>query len=242
MHGEIPHWLETLASVALILAVVCFIVIIVDLLAGHRQHMWIMNVVWPITALWAGPLALFSYFKIGRLSTHQAMQAARNRGEDTPARKKPFGVAVALGATHCGAGCSLGDLIAEWIVVVAPLSLLGHKVFGTWALDFGLAFLLGIAFQYFTIKPMKHLSPGKGLIAAVKADSLSLTAWQLGMYGWMALGGLHLVWRNPQNRSSFLVHDADRNACRLHHVLPGQLVVAQEGNQGAHVTPQRESQ
>jgi len=42
-------------------------------------------------------------------------------------------------------------------------------------------------FQYFTIAPMRGLSFGKGIIAAIKADTLSLTAWQLGMYGFMAL-------------------------------------------------------
>ena len=34
---------------------------------------------------------------------------------------------------------------------------------------------------------MRDLSPLEGLTAALKADSLSLTAWQVGMYGWMAL-------------------------------------------------------
>jgi Domain of unknown function (DUF4396) len=45
----------------------------------------------------------------------------------------------------------------------------------------------GIVFQYFTIKPMKDLSTGQGIWAAIKADTLSLTAWQVGMYGWMAI-------------------------------------------------------
>jgi hypothetical protein len=54
-------------------------------------------------------------------------------------------------------------------------------------IDFIFAFGFGIAFQYFTIVPMRGLSPGEGLIAAVKADPLSLTSWQLGMYGFMAI-------------------------------------------------------
>ncbi len=65
--------------------------------------------------------------------------------------------------------------------------LFGEKTFGTWALDFLLALLVGIAFQYFTIKPMRDLPPGKALMQAAKADVLSLTAWQVGMYGWMAI-------------------------------------------------------
>jgi hypothetical protein len=34
---------------------------------------------------------------------------------------------------------------------------------------------------------MRGLSVGQGLLAAIKADTLSLTAWQVGMYGFMAL-------------------------------------------------------
>jgi len=50
-----------------------------------------------------------------------------------------------------------------------------------------LAWLLGIAFQYFTIKPMRNLSPVQGLIAAVKADTLSILTFEIGLFGWMAL-------------------------------------------------------
>lgn len=34
---------------------------------------------------------------------------------------------------------------------------------------------------------MRDLSPGEGIVQAVKADALSLTAWQVGMYGFMAV-------------------------------------------------------
>jgi hypothetical protein len=60
-------------------------------------------------------------------------------------------------------------------------------MFAGWVVDFVFAFAIGIAFQYFSIQPMKHLSPKDGLVAALKADTLSLTAWQVGMYGWMAI-------------------------------------------------------
>ncbi len=187
MVAGIPEWLHTLSAVALAIAGLSAIVIMIDILAGRRQRMWIMNVVWPITALWAGPLALWGYFKIGRLSVQSSIEAAKERSEKPASKNKPFAVDVALAATHCGAGCSLGDLVAEWVVVFMPLVLFGQKVFGTWALDFVFAFLFGIAFQYFTIKPMKNLSVREALIAALKADTLSLVAWQIGMYGWMAI-------------------------------------------------------
>ncbi|HJU25288.1 MAG TPA: DUF4396 domain-containing protein [Rhodanobacteraceae bacterium] len=88
---------------------------------------------------------------------------------------------------HCGSGCTLGDIVAESALLLAQLSLFGHKIFAAWVLDFLLAFLFGIAFQYFTRKPMRDIAPAKALIEALKADTLSLSAWQLGMYGWMAI-------------------------------------------------------
>jgi hypothetical protein len=81
----------------------------------------------------------------------------------------------------------LGDIAAESLLIMIPLTLLGRNIFASWTVDLMAAFLFGIAFQYFTITPMRHLSPAQGLVAALKADALSLTAWQIGMYGWMAV-------------------------------------------------------
>ncbi len=179
--------LDLVAISALVLGGLCAVVIAIDLCAGHPQQMWIMNLVWPITALYAGPLALWGYFTAGRLSTRRAVQAAKERNEDPPGKKKPFWQMVGLGATHCGAGCTLADLSAEWLLFVFPLTLFGHKIFGSWLVDYFVALAFGIVFQYFTIAPMRGLSLGKGLLAAAKADFFSLTAWQVGMYGWMAI-------------------------------------------------------
>lgn len=184
---NIPDWLHTLAIIALILAAISSLIIVVDILRGHRQHMWIMNIVWPLTALYAGPLALWAFFPVGRLSTRQAMESAKAKGEKPEARKKPFWESTALGTTHCGSGCTLGDIVVEWFIVLVPLTLFGKTVFAAWVIDFILAFLFGIVFQYFTIKPMKGLTAKEGFREAVKADTLSLTAWQVGMYGWMAI-------------------------------------------------------
>lgn len=172
-----PNRLGILAAGSLVLAGVSALIIAIDLLRGHRQRMWIMNIVWPITALYSGPLGLWAYFAIGRNSVRHET-----------GREKPLWQSVGLAATHCGSGCTLGDLLAEGAVLsYLPLSLFGHRIFGAWLVDYVLAFVFGVAFQYFTIAPMKRLSPKQGLLAALKADSLSLTAWQVGMYGWMAI-------------------------------------------------------
>ncbi|MBE7217337.1 MAG: DUF4396 domain-containing protein [Caulobacteraceae bacterium] len=205
MTPHFPPSLVLAASASLALALACAAFIAVDEVR-RPQRMWIMNLVWPLTALFGSVIWLAFYLAWGRgLTRDQArrMQAeadATGRSMDDLMPQPPFPVAVATGASHCGAGCALGDLVAEWLAFLAPAvalafgwrTLFADKMFAVWGLDFLLAFGLGIAFQYYTIAPMRGLSPGKGLIAALKADFFSITAWQVGMYGFMAFA--QLVW------------------------------------------------
>jgi hypothetical protein len=179
-------WLTTLSWISLSVGFACAILIFLDV-RRHPQQMTVMSVVWPITGLYSGPIGLAAYFSIGRLSTREAVEQAKRRGQPPPGRRKPFWQTAGVGATHCGAGCSLGDLVAEWALVLAPFTLFGSPVAASWTLDFVVAFSFGIAFQYFAIVPMRKLPVGAGILAAIKADALSLTAWQVGMYGFMAL-------------------------------------------------------
>jgi hypothetical protein len=67
--GTYPEWLYYLASASLVIAALCALVIVYDIVrGGHKQHMWIMNVVWPVTALYGSVFALYAYFKVGRFS------------------------------------------------------------------------------------------------------------------------------------------------------------------------------
>ena len=198
-----PLWLEVVAGVPVILGILCAIVIMLDIAAGHKQHMWIMNLVWPLTGLYAGPLALWAYYRRGRLSSHAVVKQAKENDEDPPGKTKPFWQSVGLGATHCGSGCTLGDIIAEWFIFLVPLTLFGKTIFAAWVVDYILAFIFGIAFQYYTIKPMRNVSFVEGIKAAVKADILSLTSWQIGMYGWMAIATF-LVFGHELSKTDFV--------------------------------------
>ncbi len=198
-----PAWLGVLSEISLVIAFICSAIIIIDVLAGHRQKMWIMNLVWPATALYSGPLGLWAYYRVGRLSAAANVREAKKEGRGNPGKTKPMWQIVGVAATHCGAGCTLGDIIAEWFVFGFPIVLFGKRIFGSWLLDFVVAYILGIAFQYFTIAPMRGLGLGTGLKAAVKADSLSLTAWQIGMYGWMAIVYFGLYGEIPKTNPVF---------------------------------------
>lgn len=191
----IPDWLQILSFISLISGAISALVIAWDE-AKDPQHMWIMNVVWPVVALFGSVIALWAYFSYGKLAAHNKMHPAMEKGETPPNKKyTPFPMMVAKGTSHCGSGCTLGDIIAEWLLFFVPViatwfgwkTLFADKIFAAWMVDYFFALVIGVAFQYFTIKPMRDLSVKEGIIQAIKADVLSLTSWQIGMYGFMAI-------------------------------------------------------
>jgi hypothetical protein len=192
--------IHLIATVSLVMAIACFLVLLIDVVTGHRQHMAVMNIVYPITALYAGPLALIVYYTIGRKSTHKAVMQAKTDNDSLPNMQKPMWQNTTVAALHCGSGCTLGDIVAEVILLPFPFVLFGMKLYGAWVVEFILAFSLGILFQYYSIKPMKDMSIGTALKAALKADTLSLTFWQIGMYGWMAIATF-LIFHHELNGS-----------------------------------------
>ncbi len=60
--------------------------------------------------------------------------------------------------------------MAEWLAFAVPAiavafgygSLFGTRMFAVWVVDYLFAYAFGIAFQYFTIAPMRGLSFGPG--------------------------------------------------------------------------------
>lgn len=170
----VPLWLVALSTWFVAVSLALAVIVIVDL-AQRPQPMWIMNLVWPLTVLYAGPFGVVGYFWIGRAGTRQH-SSGQHHGAP------PGWRSVLVGATHCGAGCALGDFIAEWLAFAAALTL-------PWMLllSFVLAYLAGIFFQFFSIAPMRGLGLKDGLVAAVKADTLSLVAYEVGMFAWMVL-------------------------------------------------------
>ncbi len=145
----IPLRLHALSVGFLVLGCACAIVIVIDEWS-HPQHMWIMNIVWPLTALFGTGLWLWGYFRFGRLATKQAMMPAGRRGHEGPAREKPFPAVVAEAASRCGSGCTLGDICAEWLTFGLPALRMTRLAFPVYRKDlYGFGFLT-------TLWPARH--------------------------------------------------------------------------------------
>lgn len=172
-----PQWLVVLSWASIILGLVTAGLIAADIVR-HPQRMTIMNIVWPVTGLYFPLIGWWLYTSMGR---PLAVDAPKMQG------RQPHWKSIFLSATHCGSGCVIGDIIGAPIVLATGWVLLGERLFSEYAVEFVLAYLFGIAFQYFPIRAMRQVPPGEAIVDAVKADTLSLTAFEVGMFAWMAV-------------------------------------------------------
>lgn len=195
--------MNTLAAFFVISGIISSFIIGFDLIR-HKQSMKIMNLVWILTGMWAGVLALIVYFWFGRQNNQKLASMPSQNEMSMPMQSKdsmhmdmsmdknmkmarPHWQSVTLSTLHCGAGCTLADLIGEWFLYFVAIPIGGSLILGSAVTDYILALSIGIYFQYAAIRSMYTISKGKAFAKAIKADVLSLTAWQIGMYGFMAV-------------------------------------------------------
>lgn len=176
----------TIAWVSIAVAFACALWMAADEVRNPRA-MGIMNIVWPVTALYFSVFAVWAYYRLGRKKTKRAMREHSMSHEPDQDKSGPTADQIAVGTSHCGAGCMVADVVCEFSIAAAGITLLGSVLWAEYTIDFAAAWTLGIAFQYFSIQPMRHLPMGQAIVAAIKADTLSILAFQTGMYAWMAL-------------------------------------------------------
>ncbi len=181
--------METIAWISIAVAVACSLWITADEFR-HPQSMKVMNIVWPVTALYFSVFAVWAYYRLGRKKANSA--SSSNGKMPMPAAqseqvKSPTASQVAVGTSHCGAGCMVADVFCEFGIAAATITFLGSVLWAEYAIDLAAAWALGIVFQYFAIKPMGNFTVRQAIVAAIKADTLSILAFQVGMYSWMAL-------------------------------------------------------
>ncbi len=185
-----PTWLTVIAWIYMAMAVSCAAIMLFDTFSRHRQMMKVMEWVWPITALYLGPIALYGYFKWGR---SYSMAYQMEHSLDGP--NAPHWVKVGVSTMHCGAGCTLGDIVAEWVIFGFALQIAGHAVFASFIIDYAFAFAFGVVFQAWAVMGMGKASPGEIAKTALTSDLVSLTAFEVGLFVWMAL--FQLVFFSP---------------------------------------------
>ncbi len=110
-------------------------------------------------------------------------------------------IQTAISDSHCGAGCTVGDIIAEFGVFAFGLSILGASLYAAYILDYVVAWTLGIVFQYFVIKPMIVRWPGSNCSDQSRHPiHHNISDWAC-MHGWalyfLFFSGV-LIWSLPK--------------------------------------------
>ena len=98
-HAYPAGWIEAIGWFSLAIAFASALAITVDIaVLGYRQKMAIMNLVYPVTALYWGPAAVWFYFRHGR---RQSQRRSRSAASRTPL------------SCHAGTSCPRRSATAE---------------------------------------------------------------------------------------------------------------------------------
>jgi Domain of unknown function (DUF4396) len=188
--------LQSIALIAILIGVLQAMLILLDFRI-HRQMMKIMYIVWPMIGVYFPFIGIWAYYKIGR---KDSMAKGQDMDGDMHHTDKPFWQQVFVSTTHCSGGCALGDMIGAPIVFWTGFTIAGSTLYADYAVEFILAFLFGILFQYFGMGMNKKKD--SHIRDAVKTDALSLIAFEIGMFGFMYIA--HAVLFNGLHPNSFL--------------------------------------
>ena len=119
-----PTWLTVLAWISLGAAFVSVRLIAADIfLRGYRAARLDYG------RRVAADSALFRAAGVAGLSALGALEQPPLPAGDR--RHYPFAVSVGISDTHCGAGCALGDLIAEWVLFAIVVTIAGVALWPT---------------------------------------------------------------------------------------------------------------
>ncbi len=199
MEPMIPSWLTVVSWIFVGIAVLCAVAILYDIYGrGYRQRTSVMGAVWPITALYFGPLALPVYYRWGRTRSEKWQK------EHSRTSNKSLSAAAATGGTPGGAASAVGHVLGVPLVVFSGLTIAGEALWVMILVIAVIATALLFVFEYFfSTVPTRGLPSDKGLGVALFIALVTVLAFDVGMGGWMLV--MHfLLFMPPLTDVTFL--------------------------------------
>lgn len=155
---DVPGWLTAIAWVSITLSVACAALVAYDVFGrGHRQTTLAMDLVWPVAALYLGPVAPLLHRRWGR------------------PRTTPRAVATGLAG---GAASTVAHFVGVPLVVLAGIQIAGIDL---WPM------ILVIAVIATAVLATLEVSAGRPVLRAASLAFLTVLAFDVGMGGWMLL-------------------------------------------------------
>lgn len=195
-----PQWVTLVAWIVTGLGVLVAAAMIADIyVGGYRQPLRAMEAVWPVTAVYAGPLAWWAYHRWGRPATR--------RWQQQHARTPQLGLAAtaAVQTIPGGAVSFVGHMIAMPLVMKTGWTIAGQGVWPMMLLIAAFALPLLVAFEYHSLSVTRlPRSVGRRLWAASKISFLAILAFDVGMGASMLLVAFVLGY-SPASMAFWLV-------------------------------------
>lgn len=140
-----------------------------------------MELVWPVTALYAGPGALLVYPTWGRT------QSDRWRRRHGAPSTRPRHASVLIQLCHCGAHCTIGAILAETAIFATGLDPTGRRWWAEYLGDYLTAVTVGVIFRYtaFAHPPARRIRAA--LATVVRVDLVAVSAFEFTLFIWLAL-------------------------------------------------------
>lgn len=181
MGQNLPTWVTPLAWTFLVLAVLSAAAILIDIfLRGRRQPSRAMEIVWPVTALYLGPFALWAYVRWGR----SAVDAGRSADTSASAPSLTYGLPG-------GAASAIAHVIGVPLVAFTGWTIAGLDMWAMIAVIAVLALMLLFGFEYRSrAAATAQLPTPTTLGRAAVVAAITILAFDIGMVGWMVV--LHL--------------------------------------------------
>lgn len=183
MGAGLPAWLTTLSWLWIATAVVSAAAILRDVCGrGHRQPQKVMEAVWPLSALYLGPLAMPIYNRFGRTrSTEWQGHAGTSLDRSVTASAVQSGLPG-------GVSSGLAHIVAVPFVVATGLTIANVDMWAMVAIITVLATALIFVFEYVFFTSKDRRVPGlRGVRPALVVATITVLAFDLGMLGWMLI-------------------------------------------------------
>ena len=179
----VPGWLTAISWVFVALAVLSAGALLYDVYGrGYRQRVRAMEAVWPISALYLGPLALLVYARWGR------PRSEKWQSEHGGAPEKSLSAAATTGGLSGGAASTVAHFIGVPLVVLSGLTLFGIDLWALIAVIGVLATALLFVFEYFLSTAQgRGVASRAGVGVALLIALVTVLAFDVGMGGWMIL-------------------------------------------------------
>ena len=171
-----PTWLLILSLTTLVVGLASALTIVAHFVRGYRQPVRMMELVWPVTALYFGPAAIVAYRKWG------LPESPRWRERYGSPPKWPREASVAIHLCHCGAHCSIGAIIATVTVFAVKIRISGDISWPESIGDYVGAVAVGTTFRYAYESRRGGSRVWTAIARFVRADLLPVSIFEFGLF------------------------------------------------------------